>query len=208
MKIAIDESGDNGRKFWRGSSRWFILTAVVVPDDMTCGPTCQAVQKFSAEYNWGKELHFSHNSHEQHAAFLNYMHDKEFVYASLCIDKQRLILKKPFLFRHKMSLLQYAFEELFKELKPWLDNPVVLIDTNGSKGFNRALGRHLLQTFGSKHKGDVHSIKQARSVDSTQEPLVQLADYVAGAVHHHIDGRHKSLTYEQYLKDKGKLIFA
>lgn len=207
MKIAIDESGDNGRKFWRGSSRWFILTAVIVPDDMLCGPTCQAIHKYSVEYNWGRELHFSHSSHQQHLEFFKYMEDKDYIFASLCIDKQRLIIKKPYLFRRKMTLLQFAFDQLFVELKPWLDSPVVLIDTSGPIGFNKALSRHLIKQFGSKHKGDIHSIQQARSVDSTAEPLVQLADYVAGAVHHHIDGQHDTKTFEQYLEDKGKLIF-
>ena len=51
MKIAIDESGDSGRKFWSGSSRWFILTAVIVPDDMWCGPTCQAIEVYKDTKN-------------------------------------------------------------------------------------------------------------------------------------------------------------
>ena len=207
MKIAIDESGDSGRKFWRGSSRWFILTAVIVPDDMWCGPTCQAVETYRKINGNGRELHFSHNSHEQHMDFLGYMHNQEYIFASVCIDKRRLIIKRPQVLSSKISLLNFAFEKLFIELKPWLDHPVVLMDTSGSRYLNRALTRHLLKIFGSQHKGDIQYIEQLRAVDSNNEPLVQLADYVAGAIHHHIDGKYSSQTYEQYLADKGKIFY-
>ena len=208
MKIAIDESGDSGRKFWAGSSRWFILTAVIVPDSEYCGPTCQAIEHYRANNNGGRELHFARNSHEQHASFLDYMRDQEFVFASLVIDKKKLLRRRPYVFRRKMTLLRFAFGKLFTQLKPWLDNPVVLVDNNGPKHFNRALSRHLMKLFGSRHKGDIHSLKQVRMVDSNHEPLVQLADYISGAIHHHVDGRHpNSNTYEKYVKDKGKIYY-
>lgn len=207
MKIAIDESGDSGRKFWRGSSRWFIVSAVIVPDDLYCGPTCQAIENYRAQHNAGRELHFAHNSHEHHVNFLKYMVDKEYVFASVVIDKAKLLKRKPQVFRSKMSLLQFSFDELFKHLHPWLDEPVVLIDTNGPSRFNRGLSRHLLKLYGSKHNGDIHAIKQIRPVDSNREALVQLADYVSGAIHHHVRDPQGSETYRKYVKNKGKIFF-
>lgn len=208
MKIAIDESGDSGRKFWKGSSKWFILTAVIVPDNDFCGPTCQAIDEYRQSKSGGRELHFAHNSHEQHIDFLSYMHEYDFIFASVAIDKRRLLRRRPQLFRRKMIFLQFAFDKLFRELQPWLDNPVVLMDSNGPKHFNKALSKHLIKLFGSKHKGDIHSLAQVRAVDSRNEPLVQLADYIAGAVHHHVDGDHpNSNTFESHLSDKGKIFY-
>jgi len=207
MKIAIDESGDSGRKFWKGSSRWFILAAVIVPDNMQCGPTCQAVDAYRHTSAGGQELHFFSNTHDQHVDFFRYMHDKEYIFASVCIDKRKLIVKRPQILSTKMALLNFAFDKLFIELKPWLDHPVVLVDTSGSEFLNSSLKRHLLKTFGASHKGDINSIEQVRAVDSRNEPLVQLADYVAGAIHHKIDGRYSSRDYEVYLQDKGKIFY-
>ena len=207
MKIAIDESGDSGRKFWKGSSKWFILTAVIVPDDKICGPTCQAVDRYRLINGNGQELHFAHNSHEQHVDFLKYMQNQDFIFASVCINKRKLIIRRPQVLRTKIALLNFAFDKLFVELKPWLDHPVVVMDTSGSRHLNKALSRHLLRLFGPAHKGDTKYIERVRAVDSRSEPLVQLADYVAGAVHHHIDGAHSSTTYEEYLQDKGKIFF-
>ena len=107
-----------------------------------------------------------------------------------------------------MALVHYAFDNLFDQLQPWLDNPTVLVDTNGGRHFNRSLARHLMDLFGSRHKGDVHSISQVVTVDSRQEPLVQLADYIAGAVRHHVDTTYEGTAYELYLADKGKIFFA
>jgi len=207
MKIAIDESGDSGRKFWKGSSRWFILTGVIVPDNLYCGVTCQAISAYRAEHNGGRELHFAHNSHEHHVNFLSFMQDKEYVFASVVIDKAKLLKRRPQVFRSKMSLLQFSFDQLFTQLKPWLDDPIVLFDTNGPSRFNRGLSRHLMKEFGSHHKGDMHALKQVRSVDSAKEPLVQLADYVSGAIHHHVREPHGSETFRQYVDGKGKIFY-
>ena len=209
MKIAIDESGDAGRKLWQGSSKWFVVAAAIVPDTIAgCGPVCQSVAEYKREHLNGSELHFSKNSHEQHEHFFTYMQDKDFIFAAVAIDKRKLLMRKPFLLRSKMSILQYSLDQLFQQLKPWLDNPIVLIDSSGSRHFNKALTRHLLQYYGSRHKGDSRAIQQVVTVDSRQEPLVQLADYVAGAVRHHVDTSYNSRSYEKYLSDKGKIFYA
>ena len=98
------------------------------------------------------------------------------------------------------------YDKLFEELRPYWDNPIVLIDNN-SRRVNRALKWHLLKMFGSHHKGDLHSMKDIVFVDSKTEPLVQLADYVAGAVHHHVDGDYDRASYQAYLQKKGKIFY-
>lgn len=208
MKIAIDESGDTGRKIWKGSSRWFVVAAVVVPDSIDgCGLTCSAVSDYQRQYMGGRELHFAHNTHEEHEAFFEYMKDKEYVFAAVAMDKVKLLHRRPYIFKRKATILQACLDELFTELKPWLDNPIVLLDTNGPGMLNRMLTRHLLRYFGARHKGDIHSLKQVRYVDSRDEPLVQLADYVAGATRHFVDKKYVSRSYEKYLSNRGKILY-
>jgi hypothetical protein len=208
MKIAIDESGDTGSKLSHGSSKWFILAAAIVPESAPgCGITCQAIDAYRRQFTNDSELHFSHNSHYQHMEFLHYMHDKEFVYAAVVVDKHNLITNRPDVLESKMSLLQYAFDHLFDQLQPWLDDPIVLMDNSGSRHFNQALGHHLLRLYGGKGMHEIHQIRQVKSVDSADEPLVQLADYIAGAIHHHIDPSYTSESYEHFLADKGKIFY-
>jgi len=207
MKIAIDESGDSGRRFWRGSTRWFVVAAVIVPDTAReCGLTCDAVDKFKTEHMNGSELHFARNSHHQHEEFFDYMNDKEFVYVAVAMDKKQMLRRKPHILASKKMMLQASLDRLFREIQPMLDDPVVLVDKN-SRRIDRALKRHLLNFFGSHHKGDWRSIKNVVFVDSKREPLVQFADYVAGAVRHHVDKKYHSQSFEKYLSDKGKVYF-
>jgi Protein of unknown function (DUF3800) len=209
MKIAIDESGDTGRKIWKGASRWFVLSAVIVPEVADgCGQTCQYVSRYAHEHMYGQEIHFAHNSHQQHLKFFEYMQGTEYIHASVAIDKRKLLKRRPQILVSKMSVVQYAFDQLFSQIQPWLDDPLVLIDTNGQDWFNRALSRHLLNEFGPTLKGDLHAIKNVKAVDSRREPLVQLADYVAGAVRHYVDDQYPSESFETYLADKGKIYFA
>lgn len=208
MKIAIDESGDSGRKFMAGSSKWFVVAAAIVPEASDgCGPICQAVAEYRDKRANSQELHFSKNSHQQHLDFLSYMSDKDFIFASVAIDKRRLVMVKPYVLFSKISLMSYAIDNLFSELQPYLDSPIVLVDSNGTRRFNRALSRYMIANFGSKHKGDFRSIKEVRPVDSRSEPLVQLADYIAGAVRHHVDRNYKSASYELYLSKKGRIFY-
>jgi hypothetical protein len=208
MKIAIDESGDTGRKLGRGSSPWFILAAAIVPESAPgCGITCQAIYAYKRNFGDGGELHFSHDSHKEHLDFLHYMHDKEFVYAAVVVDKAKLMHTNPNVLSSKLALLEYSFDHLFDQLQPWLDDPIVLMDSSGSRHFNQILGHHLLRLFGEKPATEIHQIRQVRAVDSASEPLVQLADYIAGAIHHHIDPHYPSESYEKYLAGKGKIFW-
>jgi hypothetical protein len=209
MKIAIDESGDSGRKLWRGSSKWFVLAAVIVPESgPECGPLCQEIARYREDFMGGAELHFAHNSHAQHEGFFKFMDDKDYLFAAVAIDKRRLMLTHPRVLVSKRALFEYGIDALFNQIKPSLDNPVVLIDEGGSYAFNKALKKHIAKRFGSRHKGDLRSVKFVEMVSSINEPLVQLADYIAGSVRHKVDDKYPSRTYDEFLTQKGRIFFA
>lgn len=209
MKIAIDESGDSGRKLWRGSSQWFVLAAVIVPESGSeCGPICREIARYREESMGGAELHFAHNSHAQHVDFFKFMANKDYLFAAVAVDKRRLMLTRPRVLINKRALFEYCINVLFNQIKSSLDNPVVLIDEGGSYAFNKALKKYIAKRFGSRHKGDLHSVKYVEMVSSINEPLVQLADYVAGSVRHKVDDKYPSRTYDDFLTKKGRIFFA
>jgi len=207
MKIAVDESGDIGRKFWRGSTPWFVVAAVIVPDVMRgCGLTCSAVDEFRQDVLQGAELHFAHNSHSQHERFFQHMEGKEFFYVAVAMDKKKMLLRKPHVMSSKRFMLQYCLDRLFVELAPYWDDPTIIIDRN-SRRIDKALKGHLFRAFGSPNSGDLKHIKNIVFVESDREPLVQFADYLAGAVRHHVDKKYDSQSYEKYLTQKGKIFY-
>lgn len=207
MKIAIDESGDVGRKFWAGSTPWFVVAAVIVPDvQQGCGLVCSAVDDYKRDVMQGSEIHFAHNSHTQHERFFSHMSDKDYLYVAVAMDKRALLKKKPYLLASKQVMLRHCVDRLFAELQPHWDNPMIIMDRNSRK-IDRSLRRHFFRAFGTPNSKDLRHIKNIVFVDSDKEPLVQFADYVAGAVRHHVDKSYNSQSYEKYLADKGKIYY-
>ena len=207
MVIAIDESGDNGKKLWHGSSRWFILGAAIANETDTCGVVCRAVKQFVHDYDMVEELHFSHNTPETHEAFLQYMNGQDYLFACYAIDKRKLLARRPWVLRSKLQLYDYALGALFEKIKMGLDNPTVIIDQNGPPWLTKSVNKYVLNNYGSRHKGDNHAIKDMYADNSATQPLLQLADYIAGASRHYIESYTDAYLYEKYLASKGKIFF-
>lgn len=207
MILAIDESGDAGKKFWRGSSRWFLLAAVMVNGDESHARIKKAISDFYVLNKLDEELHFSHNSDEIHHKFLHSMMSQDFSFVCYAINKTKLIRTKPWVFRSRLALYNYAFGNLFTELRPQLNSPTVLIDRNGGRWFTKAVDKFLYHNFGMRHKGDAHAIKTIITDDSEQQPLIQLADYVAGSANHFVHNYSDANLFVEYLHEKGVIVF-
>ena len=207
MIIAIDESGDNGKKLWRGSSRWFILGAAIADESDTCGVVCKSVKQFISDYDMATELHFSQNTPETHEAFLQYMSSQDYLFACYAIDKRKLLAKRPWVLRSKLQLYNYALGALFSNIKMGMDSPTVIIDRNGPPWLTKSVNKYVLSNFGTRHKGDMHAIKDMYADDSAHQPMLQLADYVAGATRHYIENYTDAYLYEKYLANKGKIFY-
>ncbi len=207
MILAIDESGDAGKKFWRGSSRWFLVAAVVVDGDIAHDQVSRAIQNFYKQHNLQEELHFAHNTDEIHNAFLHTMQSQSFSFVCVAVNKTALLRKKPWLFRSRLSLYNYSFGQLFIRLRPQLDHPIVLIDRNGGRWFTKAINKYLYHNFGNRHKGDQHAIAHIYTEDSVSQPLIQLADYIAGAANHFVQQYTDAHLYSEYLHAKGEIYY-
>ena len=186
MILAIDESGDAGKKFWKGSSRWFVVAAVIVDGDIAQDQVHRSIKAFYKKTNLQEELHFAHNSDLVHRMFLEAMSSQSFTFACIAVNKTKLLRSKPWVFRTRLALYNYTFGQLFIKLRPQLDNPIVIIDRNGGRWFTKAINKYLYHNFGHRHKGDAHAIQNIYTEESVSQPLIQLADYVAGATNHFV----------------------
>ena len=89
MFVYLDESGDTGFKFKQKSSRYFVITLVVVEDPFFIN---EAVDKLREHlgYDYDPEFHFFSTKPEIREQFLFAIRDLDFVVRALVIDKQRL----------------------------------------------------------------------------------------------------------------------
>lgn len=61
MLIFIDESGDAGFKFEKGSSRYFVVALIIFDDDLDAEETALAIKKYRKSLNKSNQFEFKFN---------------------------------------------------------------------------------------------------------------------------------------------------
>ncbi len=86
MFVYPDESGDTGFKFDRGSSRYFVVTLLLVNDPIPFHEAVAALRK-SLGFTEGNEFKWYTSSEETRWVFLRMLRRQEFAARVLVIDK-------------------------------------------------------------------------------------------------------------------------
>lgn len=183
MLVFIDESGDTGLKVGQGSSEYFAVALVVFNDHDDAVACDQRIELLRHELGWPKgaasEFHFARNSARVRKAFFEAVAPYNFFYYVFAINKDPAKLWGPG-FRDKVSFYKYTCSLVFENAKDKLQDAIVLIDKSGSDGFRRQLDHYLRAKM--RDADGSSRIKKVKMQRSTSNNLLQLADYVVGAV--------------------------
>lgn len=188
MLVFIDESGDPGLKIDQGSSRYFTVSLVVFEENDEALACDQRIELLKRELNWDQssEFHFKSNSDRVREAFLQAVMPYSFFYYSIVINKDPKKLWGDG-FKDKMSFYKYACSLVFENAKDKLDCATIIIDKSGNLDFRRQLEKYLK----TKANTNTRKIKKIKMQDSNRNNLLQLADYVAGAINRSINDKRK-----------------
>jgi len=188
MLVFIDESGDSGLKIDQGSSRYFTVSLVVFEENEEAVACDQRIELLKRELNWdpASEFHFKNNSDKVREAFFQAVIPYSFFYYGIVINKD---LKKLWGdgFKDKMSFYKYACSLVFENAKDKLDCSTIVIDKSGNLDFRHQLEKYLK----TKSNTNTRRIKKIKMQDSRKNNLLQLADYVAGAISRSISDNRK-----------------
>lgn len=185
MLVFIDESGDSGLRLANGSSRYFTVSLVVFEEIDEANACDQRIWLLKRELGWNlnSEFHFKNNSDKIREEFLRAVNKYNFFYYCVVIDKS----PGKFLgndFKNKASFYKYACSLVFENAKGKLDKAIILIDRSGSLDFRRQLEKYLKSKINCSSN---RYIKKIKMQDSQKNNLLQLADYVAGAINRSIN---------------------
>lgn len=188
MIIFIDESGDSGLKLELGSSRFFVIALVVFEDYDEATSCDQRIGLLKKELGWDQasEFHFKRNSDKVRRAFLQAITPYNFFYYGIVINKDPKKLYGEG-FKSKESFYKYACGLVFENAKEKLEQAIVTIDKSGDLDFRNQLARYLRRRM-NQDKKLINKVKMQRSSSNN---LLQLADYVAGAINRSVQNDKK-----------------
>ncbi len=204
MIAFIDESGDCGFQFERGSSEYFSCVAVLFSDDFLAEACDRAIDELRAELKLPVryEFHFTHCSDRVRRAFFAKMRAEQFVYHAFVIRKRDLFGDR---FRNKDAFYQFAVGIVCENAQGLLFDAKVVIDRCGDEAFRQRLHKGLRERMNAD--AGLVRIRKIAMEDSRSNNLIQLADMVCGAVMRGLaSGKKDSEYYREVLRGKQKRL--
>ena len=189
MLVFIDESGDPGLEIMSGSSRYFTVSLVIFEDNEDALACDQRIGLLRKELGWeiNSEFHFKMNSDKVRRAFLQAVAPYNFFYYGIVINKDLQKLTGDG-FKDKNSFYKYACSLVFQNAKEKIENAIIVIDKSGNSEFRAQLAKYLRRKINERNKKSIKDVKMQRSSGNN---LLQLADYVAGAINRSIQENKK-----------------
>jgi len=200
MLVFVDEAGDVGFKFSKGSSRLFIVTMTVFEDDKEAKHCDQRIELLRNELRLPKqfEFHFNQNSPEIRQDFLQAVAPYKFFYFAIVVDKDEFSRKER---ATAEAFYQHACGLVFENAKPYLNEAAVVIDGSRSIYFKQNLQRYLKTKINSS-SATIRYIKQVKVQDSEKNNLLQLADMVCGAINRSFSQKADAQVYRKIIAQR------
>ena len=192
--IFLDDSGDTGLR--NSNTDQFIVAAVIVTDEEKKKLLTEAINLFRRRLGW-VELHefkFSKTEKVILVELIDFIKGFDFEAYVVVLDKKEVDVN--IVPKEKISIYNHVLKELL--LRVSRSNQVVTIDGKIGKKYDKQVQAYLRQNLRERGVRNT-SIK---FVDSRKEPLVQLADIIAGAVARSYKDKTDAGKYLKLLEDK------
>ena len=172
--IFIDDSGDTGLE--KSNTSQFILAAVIIDNEESKNSLGDAVNQFRNHLGWNEldEFKFAKTNKKIVIELIDSL--KGINYSAYVVTLNKKEVNPSYITKGKYSLYNHVLKELL--LKIGKSNQDIRIDGTTGKRNENELRKYLRQKL--REKGIIDT--SIRFVDSRKEPIIQLADIVAGAV--------------------------
>jgi hypothetical protein len=180
MLVFIDDSGDAGFKLGKGSSEFFIISAVIFDDNLEAEKTALAIKELRRELFKRDDVEFKfHKSRkETRIKFLGCV--KKHTFRIRCLVVNKNILYSPELRGDKNSFYSYIIKTMLKYSNDTILDAKIRIDGSGDRIFRKSFVSYLRKELNGK---DRKILQNCKLVDSKSDVLIQMADMVAGSIH-------------------------
>ena len=199
MLVFIDESGDMGYQFARGSSLLFTIAAVVFDSGDNALACQKAIEQARSDLGFDRkfEFHFSGDSRRVRLAFLEAIRGQRFRIFTFTMNKQRVMGEG---LKRKSPGYKWVCRVALDNMREELVDAAVVIDGSGEREFRLQLQSYLKRAFNKR--GEVPRVTSVKLSRSESDPLVQLADYVASITNRVQNQKKDATELDAYLRQK------
>ena len=205
MLAFIDESGDCGMKFDSGSSTYFVVTAVLFPDNFSADACDRGIDELKHKLSIPRafEFHFTECRDSLREKFLKHVAHENFRYYAFILNKPKLFGGR---FDDPNEVYQTAARFVCDNARRHFHDAKVVIDRTGNRDFKRKLEAALKSTM-TEADGTCR-IRKVGMEHSHSNNLVQLADMVCGAVGRDYNGNHTPAAnqFRRILRDREERV--
>jgi hypothetical protein len=179
MLIFIDDSGDPGFKFDKGSTSHFIISMVIFDDELEAEKTAVEIKELKRRIGFSDqtEFRFFKTNNRYKIKFLETISKFDFRIRCLVVDKKKVY--SPQLKGNKNSFYAYFIKEVLKNNNDTIIDAKIRLDGGGSREFRKTFLTYLRRELNSKDK---KVMKNFKMVDSKRDVLIQMADMIAGSI--------------------------
>lgn len=200
MHVFLDDAGDPGFKFGKGSSTHLVMAACVFrePADIRDAATRITMFKQGQRRDPTRELRFAKSSDRTRLEFLAAVAPANFAVRAISVDKRKIY--SPHLRSNPSALKAYAIFQLLTHHFGTIHDAKLVIDGQDTKGFGMSDRAYLMRRVNEDAPGTLRAVEFA---DSTQNQMVQLADMVASAIMRNVrDDEKRDAKYFQVIQAK------
>ncbi|OKL46606.1 hypothetical protein BSR29_07230 [Boudabousia liubingyangii] len=187
--IFIDDSGDGGFKFDKGSSQFLVMAACVFEDEEALKLLDEATLKARTALKKEKEFKYNKFSQRQKQIYFNFIKDVPFYIRVIYAEKAYIYSDA--LRQSPEALKSYLIKMLLTHNYGEIRNADIYIDGQDKRAFGIPGDKYF-------EYAAPEAIKSVQFIDSKTSSGIQLADMVAGAVNRCLS---KKQTYQNACED-------
>jgi len=177
MFVYLDETGDTGFKFDKGSSRYFVVTILLTADPL---PLNGAIEEFRSMNHFAidHEFKFYSSPDSVRSLFLRLIPKHECLIRCLVVDK-RLITRPQM--QKKETFYNHLVKMLLRYDNGRLRDAQIVLDRRDRKKSNQTLAAYLRREVNGSGTAE-KKIADIRFHDSRSDNLIQAVDMASGAI--------------------------
>lgn len=198
MLVFIDDSGDAGFKFDKGSSRFFIIACVIFFDDLEAEKAAIAIKQLKRILKFPEDTEFKFNKSRKtvRKRFLEAINAFGFKVRCLVVDKS--LVRSEELRHNKNSFYSYVIKLVLHHSDNTIVDAKVRIDGSGDRVFRKNFVTYLRKQLNSSQK---KIMRNCKLINSRSNVLIQMADMIAGTIRRsYEEDKTDRYTYKQIIK--------